>query len=188
MKHSGWLLLGTALAAGGMLSMAVPAVASDSGIAVYTWTGANGVTHFSDTPHRTGTSKKLVLPTPPPPDQTAIAAQRAWLRQINRNSKKELAQKAARRRAEQRAQANARQRQRERNDVVRYVPALYPYWYQRRHRHVHTHRRQHAGNLPSARFPSNALPSSFPDPLASSFPPGLPSSFPEEQPSPPHRR
>lgn len=184
MKYTGQLLLGTALAAVGILSMAVPAVASDPGIPVYTWTDANGVTHFSDMPRHNGSEKTLVLPTPPPPDQTAIAADDAWLRQLDRDSKKDLAQQAARRRAEQ--QAAAAQRQREREDSTQYLPVFYLPWYDRLYRHGHSHR-QPATNLPSASFPFNALPSSFPPGLPSSFPPGLPSSFPEEQPSPPRR-
>ncbi|MGH8127079.1 MAG: DUF4124 domain-containing protein [Gammaproteobacteria bacterium] len=186
MKHTGQLFLGVILAAGGMLSAAPTAIADSAGIPVYTWTDANGVTHFSDTPRAQGTAKKLLLPVPPPANQTAIAAQRAWVRQLNRNSKKELAQQAAHRRAERQAEATARQNQSERKEVVQYDPFFYPSWYHRRYRHSQRSK-LHSDNLPSARFPLNALPSSFTDPLASSFPPGLPSSFPEEQPSPPHQ-
>ncbi|MGA7966033.1 MAG: DUF4124 domain-containing protein [Gammaproteobacteria bacterium] len=171
MQRPGAVLLILALAAGGLMATARPAAASDPGIPVYTWTDANGVTHFSDTPRSRGPTKTLVLPTPPPPNQTAIAAQRAWVHQLNLDSQKELAQQAARRRADQQAEATASQRQNKRTEVVQYVPTFYPSWYHRRYRHDHRHERR-VGNLPSARFPSNALPSSFP--------PGLPSSFPEE--------
>lgn len=186
MMRTGSLLLSTALTAGALLWAVRPACAADPGIHVYTWTDASGITHFSDMPRHNGSEKTLILPTPPPPNQTAIAADHAWLRQLDRDSQAQLAQEAAHRRAERQAEAVAAQRQREREVSTQYWPVFYSPWYDRRHRHGHRHRHP-ATNLPSARFPSNALPSSFPDPLASSFPPGLPSSFPEEQPSPPRR-
>jgi len=170
MQRPGAVLLILALAAGGLMAAARPAAASAPGIPVYTWTDANGVTHFSDTPRPRGPTQKLVLPVPPPPDRTALAAQRAWVRQLNRETQADLARKAASRAEQQRRAEMAVAQNRDQQETrVDYLPVFYP----ARHQHW---RRHHGGghdvHLPSARFPSNALPSSFPS--------GLPSSFPEE--------
>ena len=93
------LLLGLTLAAGGLSLAAPPANAGNAGITVYTWTDANGITHFSDTPRHAGPTKRLSLPTPPPPNQTAIRAEKAWLHKLHQITQTELAQAAARRRA-----------------------------------------------------------------------------------------
>ncbi len=182
------LLLGLTLAAGGLLLAAPPASAGNQGVTVYTWTDANGVTHFSDTPRHTGTTRQLSLPTPPPPDQTAIKADKAWLSKLHRMTQKDLAQAAAHRRAAQERELETAERQQQPEEPqYQYVPIFYPA--RRRHHHHWDHHR-HRGNsqpFPSAAFPHYALPSSFPDPLASSFPPGLHSSFPESQSSPPGR-
>ena len=179
------LLLGLTLTAGGLSLAAPPAAAANSGIIVYTWTDAHGVTHFSDTPRHTGSVRQLSLPTPPPPDQTAIRAEKAWLHKLHQTTLADLAQAAARRRAEQeRAQETAGQQQPAEVPPYQYVPIFFPARHHRwRHRHRHRGNRSH--HFPSARFPQYALPSSFPDPLASSFPPGLPGSFPETPSSPP---
>ena len=182
------LLLGLTLAAGGLSLAAPPASAGKQGITVYTWTDANGVTHFSDTPRHAGSTKQLSLPTPPPPDQTAIKANQAWLRKLHRMTQKDLAQAAARRRAEQeRELETAEQQQQPEEPQYQYVPIFYPAR-DHRHRWHHHHHHGHGQPFPSASFPHYALPSSFPDPLASSFPPGLPGSFPESPSSPPGHR
>ncbi len=179
MKYTGRLLLSVALAVGGILLLVPPAVAVAAGIPVYTWTDANGTTHFSDMPRRQGAEKTLVLSTPPPPNQTAIAAQHAWLRKMNRDTLAQQARAAVHRRAERQTETAVRHRRIDRAEQVQHYPV-------RHHRPRHS--KHYRGNrLPSARFPANALPSSFPDPLAGSFPPGLPSSFPEEHPSPPRQ-
>lgn len=173
------------LAGGATLGTAAPVLAGHPGIRIYTWTDARGVTHYSDTPRRQGTSRKLTLPTPPPPDETAIAANKAWQRKLDREVRAELAQQSARRRAEREAATEQRQPAPEPETVVRYEPTYFPARRYRRYRRRHLHRGHHA-KLPSAAFPHDALPSSFPNPMASSFPPGLPSSFPEKHTSPPH--
>ncbi len=181
-------LLGLTLAAGGLSLAVPPAAATGTGITVYTWTDANGVTHFSDTPHHPDAARQLTLPAPPPPDQTAAKAEKAWLSKLHRLTQADQA-RAARRRAEQeheRAIAEQQQQQQVSEPrLYQYVPIFYPARH-RRHRH-RSHRGQYGRQLPSARFPHYALPSSFPDPLASSFPPGLPGSFPEAPSSPPRR-
>lgn len=183
------ILLGLSLAAGGLSLAAPPAVAGTPGITVYTWTDANGVTHFSDTPSHSGPARQLSLPVPPPPDQTALKAEKAWLDKLNRMTLADQARAAEHRRAEQeRELAAAEQRQQEQAagpQIFQYVPIFYP---ARHHHHRHRpHRGKYGRHPPSARFPHYALPSSFPDPLASSFPPGLPGSFPETPSSPPRR-
>ncbi len=187
MQRSVPLLLGLTLAAGGLSLATPPARAGNPGVTVYTWTDANGVTHFSDTPRHTGSTKQLSLPTPPPPDQTAIKANEAWLHKLHRMSQNDLAQAAARRRAEQERalETTERQQQQPEEPQYQYVPIFYP---ARRWHHHHHHHRGHSQPFPSAGFPHYALPSSFPDPLASSFPPGLPGSFPETPSSPPGHR
>lgn len=162
MRRSGALLLGMALAAGGLAASAPPAAAGDTGIPVYTWTDADGTTHFSDTPRVKGQARKLVLPTPPPPDRTAIAAQQAWVLRMHREAQADIARAAAERRIEEQRQAETAtaQLQTQPREQVEYLPVFFP----ARHRHWH---RRHGGfrttNLPSARFPSSALPSSFPE-------------------------
>ncbi len=185
MKYIGRLLLSVALVVGGMLLLVPPAVAVAAGIPVYTWTDASGTTHFSDMPRRQGAEKTLVLPTPSPPNQTAIAAQRAWLHKMNRDTQAQQAREAARRRAERQTATAVRKRRSDRAERMQYYPARHHRRYRRSHYRVSPVNR--GSRLPSARFPANALPSSFPDPLAGSFPPGLPSSFPEEHPSPPRQ-
>jgi hypothetical protein len=179
MKYSGRLLLSATLAVGGMLLLIPPVTAVAAGTSVYTWTDANGTTHFSDMPRHHGSEKTLVLPTPPPLNQTEITAQRAWLRQLDRDTQTQQAQEAARRRTERQTETAVRKRRSDREERVQHYPI-------RHHRPKH-YRSNRGSRLPSARFPANALPGSFPDPLAGSFPPGLPSSFPEERPSPPRR-
>jgi len=183
------LLLGLTLAAGGLSMAAPPANAGNQDVTVYTWTDANGVTHFSDTPRHTGHTKQLSLPKPAPPDQTAIKANEAWLSKLHKMTQNDLAQAAARRRAErERAlETAARQQQQPEEPQYQYVPIFYPARGHRRHWHHHHHRGR-GQPFPSASFPHYALPSSFPAPLASSFPPGLATSFPELPPSPPGRR
>ncbi len=180
MKYIGRLLLSVALTVGGMLLVVPPAAAA--GLPVYTWTDASGTTHFSDMPRRQGAEKTLVLPTPSPPNQTAIAAQRAWLHKMNRDTQTQQARETARRRAERQTETAVRKRRSNREERVQH----YPIRHHRRYRPKH-YRSNRGSRLPSARFPADALPSSFPDPLAGSFPPGLPSSFPEEHPSPPRQ-
>lgn len=160
--------------------LAAPVQAGDPGIRVYTWTDARGVTHFSDTPRHEGPTRTLKLPTPPPPDRTALAADRAWQRKMDREVQAEVARQAARRRAREETPAPRPQTVAQEERAAPFLPVYFPRRHFRRH---HRHGRG-ASHLPSAAFPASALPSSFPDPLASSFPPGLPSSFPEEQPPP----
>lgn len=181
------VLLGLTLVAGGLSLAAPPATA---GVTVYTWTDASGVTHFSDKPRHTGAVKRLSLPTPPPPDQTAAKAEKTWLHKLHQMTLADQA-KAARRRARRaRERQAAAQQQPPEAPQYQYVPIFYPAG-RRHHRYHHWHHRHRDADdrhLPSARFPQYALPSSFPNPLASSFPPGLPSSFPEAPPSPPGHR
>ena len=188
MRRIAHLLIGIALLACGA-GLAVPAAAGSPGIRVYTWTDAHGTTHFSDMPRHKGPARQLILPTPPPADQTAVAADRAWVRQQERLARARQAREATRRRAERERETLTAERQQEGNErQERYVPFYMAYGYHRHrgHRHDHDDRYHHRHHGPSAAFPSNALPSSFPDPMASSFPPGLPSSFPESPSSPPH--
>lgn len=164
-------MLGIALAAGGLLSAAPPATAGDAGIPVYTWTDANGVKHFSDVPRHRGSAKKMVLPTPPPPNQTAIAALQTWLQQLHRQTQTDLAERAARRQAERKREAEEAAATRSRaqpQQQVQYLPLFYP---PRRYHRWRHHRIGPRLNLPSAKFPSNALPSSFPE-EPSFWPPG----------------
>lgn len=163
MRRTGPLMLGAALAAGGLLSAAPPAAAGDPGIPVYTWTDANGVRHFSDVPRHRGPAKKMVLPTPAPANRTAIAALHAWVRQLNRETQADLARRSARRQAEREREAeeaSAARYQAPQQEPVEYLPVFYPAPRQHRWRH---HRIGPRLNLPSAKFPANALPSSFPE-------------------------
>lgn len=168
---------------------ALPAHAGTSAnITVYTWTDAAGVTHFSDKPRPHGPARKLLLPRPPPPDQTALAAQRAWLHELDRDWRASQKRAAAERLAEARSARPAPYTA----EPSQYVPVFLPYTGHRGHRHRRAGRRgRMPQSLPDVRFPQYALPSSFPDPLASSFP-GLPAgSFPEARggsPAPPHPR
>ncbi len=171
MPRPGPLMLGIALAAGGLLSAAPLAAAGDSGIPVYTWTDANGVKHFSDVPRHQGSAKKIVLPTPAPPDQTAIAALQAWLQQLHRQTQADLAEQAARRQAERRREAeetSVTQSQALPQQPVQYLPIFFP---PRRYHRWRHHRVGPQVKLPSAKFPANALPSSFPE-EPSFWPPG----------------
>lgn len=182
------LLLGLTLLTCGVSLAVPPAAASNAGIKVYTWTDANGTTHFSDVPRHKGPTRQLILPRPAPADQTAVAADRAWVRQQDRLARLQQAREAARRRAEQERETMRAGRRRQGNEMqVGHAPLYLAYGYSRYRRHRRDHDEgHHRHHGPSAAFPSNALPSSFPNPMASSFPPGLPSSFPESPSSPPH--
>lgn len=191
----GWIACASGVLAAAVLAAAGTAAAASTpggkGIRVYTWTDASGVTHFSDMPRPSGGEKTLVLPVPPPPDQTALAAQRAWLRQLHRETRADLAQREQRRRAE--AAAPARPAPQYETQPVQYVPVFLPY--HGYHRHGRRGRRdaddRGPARRPASRGPRTDLPSSFPDPLQSSFVGGLPSSFPDPlansfPPAPPH--
>ncbi|MGH8427516.1 MAG: DUF4124 domain-containing protein [Gammaproteobacteria bacterium] len=169
------LLLSAALVAGGFLLTAHAAHAAGQGIPVYTWTDANGITHFSDAPRKGGPAKLVVVPTPPPPNATVLAANQAWVAALDRDTQARLARDAAQRRAETESEAAIAAQQTEyATQSAQYVPLYLPV------RHYH-HGRNRYGNRGSwnsspsgsASFPQYSLPSSFP--------PGLPSSFPETQ-------
>lgn len=198
MRGAGILALAAAFALAGAAPAACAGAPAGAKITVYTWTDAAGVTHFSDKPRASGPAKKLLLPTPPPPDQTALAAQRAWVRELDRDWRASQERAAAQRRLETELAARAAERGQYAPQQTQYVPLYAPYAGRRgyHHRRRGDHDRDDRRGppeqeLPDARFPQNALPSSFPDPLASSFP-GLPSSsFPEARggslaPPPPH--
>jgi len=187
-RASGVLAAAVLAAAGTAAAAGTP---GGGGIRVYTWTDASGVTHFSDTPRPRGGEKTLVLPVPPPPDQTALAAQRAWLRQLDRETRADLARRERQRRAEE--AAAARPAPQYQAPPVQYVPVFLPY--RGYHRHGRRGRRdaddRGPARRPAPRGPRTDLPSSFPDPLQSSFVGGLPSSFPDPlassfPPAPPH--
>ena len=183
------LLLGLTVLTCGVSLAAPAAAATNAGIKVYTWTDANGTTHFSDVPRHNGPTRQLILPTPAPANQTLLAADRAWVRREDRLAQARQAREAARERAEQEREAMEAERRQAGNEAqVGYAPLYLAYGYHRHrgHHHDHDDRRHPHDHRPSAAFPSNALPSSFPNPMASSFPPGLPSSFPESPSSPPH--
>jgi|GEM_PF-1932464 len=180
-------LVAAALAAAAAPAGAAPPPAGTHGIRVYTWTDASGVTHFSDKPRTAGTQKTLTLPVPPPPNQTALAAQRAWLKRIDRETQADLARQSRQRRARATAPPTF---QAPPEQPVAYYPAWYPAY--RHHRlHGHRHRRDHderdePDRRRGPRFPFGPAQSSFPEPvLQSSFVGGLQSSFPERP--PPHR-
>ena len=179
MQRLALVLLGLIVAAGG-LSVAPPPAAAPG----------PGVTHFSDTPRHTGSVKRLSLPKPPPPDRTAAKAEKAWINKLHQMTLADQAKAAARRRARQQRELQAAEQRQQPPEApqYQYVPIFYPAYRHRRWPHHHRRRDHDDHNLPSARFPHYALPSSFPNPLASSFPPGLPSSFPEAPSSPPGHR
>jgi len=186
MQRAAVVLLGMIVVAGGLSMAAPPAAAAGTGVTVYTWTDANGVTHFSDTPRHTGSVKRLSLPKPPPPDRTAAKAEKAWVHKLHQMALADQAKAAARRRARQERDLQAAEQRQPPPEApqYQYVPIFYPARRLHRWHHRHRHRDNDDQHLPSARFPQYALPSSFPAPLASSFPPGLPSSFPEAPSSP----
>lgn len=160
MLRSGTLLIGMMLAAGGLAATAPSAAAGNPGIAVYTWTDAKGITHFSDKPRARGPAKKLVLPTPPPPDRTAIAADRAWVRRMDREARADAARIERRAEQQRHTEAVAEQQQSPAREQMQYLPIYFP---ARRHHWHGRHGGGRSAKLPSARFPSSALPSSFPE-------------------------
>lgn len=166
-----------ALAAAFACAAPVAHAGAGPGITVYTWTDAAGVTHFSDKPRARGPAQTLHLPTPPPADQTAIAANRAWLQQMDREW--QASQERAEERRREAARAGEYAQYAPQPQAESYVPLYLPLpRYRGRHHRHHGGDYDRHGRMPP-RFPQQALPSSFPDPLASSFP-GLPaSSFPE---------
>ncbi len=166
--------------------------AGSRGIRVYTWIDARGVTHFSDVPRTGGKARLLVLPTPPPADQTALAAQRAWADRMARETEQDLIQRATERRRTQRQAEAVASTPIHHQSEVQYVPVFFAHGHHLfRHRHSSRDaddRRLRRLRLPSVGFPANRLPSSFPGGLPNSFPNPLASSFPRPpgRPMPPN--
>lgn len=185
-RSSATVVLGAVVLAGAFAlragAVSAPAPASAPGISVYTWTDANGTTHFSDTPRKDGPARTIVLPTPAPADRTAQAADRAYLAQLQSDTRARLAQEADQRRAETEREAAyaaaAAQYEAERQPTGYYpvfVGAGHRGHYRQRRDYDHDRRPPSAPPANSNRVfpPAYLLPSSFPDPLASTFP-GLP--------------
>lgn len=160
------LLIGIALTAAAGLAAA-------AGPTIYTWTDASGTTHFSDKPPRSGTAKTLVLPTLPPPDRTAQAANAAWLVQLNKDTQKMLDREAAARLAAERLAA-------EQAPAAEPYPAYYPVFYGYNRNRFHRRRGFKVRDRDDRGFQTRPLP-----PIASFPHYQLPSSFPETQTWPP---
>lgn len=156
-------------------AMHAPTAAAQT-IRVYTWTDANGTTHFSDKPRPNGPVKIMALPTPPPPDQTAVAADRAWLGKLNRETQARLEREAEQRRLEaERATAKADRIVRYAPQPVLFAPLYWPLRAYRRHRryrhggiyrlyndHDRDDRRgRMSRRFPHPQFPRRAWPHSF---------------------------